>query len=135
MSDVCQFIAAEKAVHPVALLRRVLGVVRSSSHVWRKGEEARQAETWADDALVHEITAIHPASEGACVSRGCTLNCATGPSRQPQAGGADHARTRDHRRHTLKSSPADPAWPAGRAGTRPAWSGTSHGGHPERYRS
>lgn len=43
MSEVHRFIAAEKAVHPVALLRGVLGVVRSSFHAWLKAERARPA--------------------------------------------------------------------------------------------
>jgi len=65
VSEVYRFIAAEKAVHPVALLCRVLGVVRSSFYAWLEAEEARQARTRADDALAHEITVIHLASKGA----------------------------------------------------------------------
>ncbi|WP_413797171.1 IS3 family transposase [Streptomyces iranensis] len=65
MSEVYRFIAAEKAVHPVALLCRVLGVVRSSFYAWLEAEEARQARARADDALAHEITVIHLASKGA----------------------------------------------------------------------
>ncbi|MFE2442697.1 IS3 family transposase [Streptomyces sp. NPDC021218] len=65
MSEVYRFIAAEKAVHPVALLCRVLGVVRSSFYAWLEAEQARQARTRADEALAHEITVIHLASKGA----------------------------------------------------------------------
>jgi putative transposase len=65
VSEVCRFIAAEKAVYPVALLCRVLGVVRSSFYAWLEAEEAREARTRADDALAHEITVIHLASKGA----------------------------------------------------------------------
>jgi transposase InsO family protein len=49
----------------VALLRRVLGVVRSSFYAWLEAEAARQAKTRSDDALAHEITVIHLASKGA----------------------------------------------------------------------
>ncbi|GAA1156973.1 MULTISPECIES: IS3 family transposase [Streptomyces violaceusniger group] len=65
MSEVYRFIAAEKAVYPVALLCRVLGVVRSSFYAWLEAEQARQARTRADEALAHEITVIHLASKGA----------------------------------------------------------------------
>jgi hypothetical protein len=51
VSEVYRFIAAEKAVYPVALLCRVLGVVRSSFYAWLETEEARQARLRADDAL------------------------------------------------------------------------------------
>ncbi|MGK3111377.1 hypothetical protein ACPCYV_47700 [Streptomyces mordarskii] len=53
MSEVYRFIAAEKAVHPVALLCRVLGVVRSSFYAWLEAEEARQARTRADGSRNH----------------------------------------------------------------------------------
>ncbi|MET8183988.1 IS3 family transposase [Streptomyces sp. NPDC005336] len=65
MSEVYRFIAAEKAAYPVALLCRVLGVVRSSFYAWLEAEEARRARTRADDTLAHEITVIHLASKGA----------------------------------------------------------------------
>ncbi|MCQ8193911.1 IS3 family transposase [Streptomyces rugosispiralis] len=65
VSEVYRFIAAEKAAYPVALLCRVLGVVRSSFYAWLEAEEVRQARTRADDALAHEITVIHLASKGA----------------------------------------------------------------------
>ncbi|MFD8387290.1 IS3 family transposase [Streptomyces sp. NPDC059679] len=60
-----QFIAAEKAVHPVTLLCRVLGVIRSSFYAWLEAEQDRQARDRADEALAHEITLIHLASKGA----------------------------------------------------------------------
>ncbi|MCO6703408.1 IS3 family transposase [Streptomyces sp. CHA1] len=44
------------------LLCRVLHVARSSCYAWREGEAARQARRAADDALAHEITALHIAS-------------------------------------------------------------------------
>lgn len=42
MNEVYRFIAAEKATYPVALLCRVLGVVRSSFYAWLEAEEARE---------------------------------------------------------------------------------------------
>ncbi|QKV97204.1 IS3 family transposase [Streptomyces sp. NA02950] len=65
MNEVYRFVAAEKAVHPVALLCRVLGVVRSSFSAWLEAEQARSARERADEALAHEITVIHLASKGA----------------------------------------------------------------------
>ncbi|MGA6161007.1 IS3 family transposase [Stenotrophomonas sp. NPDC087984] len=65
MSEVYQFIAAEKAVYPVTLLCRVLGVVRSSFYAWLEAEQDRRARERADEALAHEITLIHLASNGA----------------------------------------------------------------------
>jgi putative transposase len=65
VSEVYRFIAAEKAVYPVALLCRVLGVVRSSFYAWLEAEQARQEKKRSDDALAHEITVIHLASKGA----------------------------------------------------------------------
>ncbi|MFE5163267.1 hypothetical protein ACFRNT_33235 [Streptomyces sp. NPDC056697] len=65
MSEVYQFIAAEKAAYPVTLLCRVLGVVRSSFYAWLEAEQDRRARQRADEALAHEITLIHLASNGA----------------------------------------------------------------------
>ncbi|MBW8086575.1 hypothetical protein IGW14_00555 [Streptomyces hygroscopicus subsp. hygroscopicus] len=48
MSEIYRFIAAEKAAHPVALLCRVLGVVRSLYYAWLDAAEARQARTRAE---------------------------------------------------------------------------------------
>ncbi|WP_079085223.1 IS3 family transposase [Streptomyces dysideae] len=49
----------------MALLCRVLGVVRSSFYAWLEAEETRQVRARADDSLAHEITVIHVASKGA----------------------------------------------------------------------
>ncbi|MGY0063382.1 IS3 family transposase [Streptomyces sp. LZ34] len=65
MNEVYRFIAAEKATYPVALLCRVLGVVRSSFYAWLEAEEAREERVRADEALAHEIMVIHLASKGA----------------------------------------------------------------------
>ncbi|MEU1948186.1 IS3 family transposase, partial [Streptomyces sp. NPDC020125] len=65
MSEVYQFIAAEKAAYPVTLLCRVLGVVRSSFYAWLEAEQDRRARQRADEALAHEITLIHLAPNGA----------------------------------------------------------------------
>lgn len=65
MSEVYRFIAAEKATYPVTLLCRILGVPRSSYYAWADGQDARSARLRADDALAHEITAVHLASRGA----------------------------------------------------------------------
>jgi len=64
VSEVCRFIAKEKANYPVALLCRVLGVARSTFYAWLTGEEARRARQRADQALAQEITVIHLASRG-----------------------------------------------------------------------
>ncbi|MEU9247712.1 IS3 family transposase [Streptomyces sp. NPDC048385] len=65
MNEVYRFIAAEKAVYPVALLCRRLGVARSSFYAWLEAEQARSARERADEALAHDITVIHLASKGA----------------------------------------------------------------------
>ncbi|WP_330278833.1 IS3 family transposase [Streptomyces sp. NBC_00056] len=62
MTAVYAFIEAEKTTHNVALLCRLLQVVRSSFYAWRAGEQARRAKQAADDALAHEITVLHIAS-------------------------------------------------------------------------
>jgi transposase InsO family protein len=62
MSDVYAFIEAEKTTHKVALLCRLLKVARSSFYAWQAGHQARAARRAADDALAHEITALHIAS-------------------------------------------------------------------------
>ncbi|MFF9347307.1 hypothetical protein [Streptomyces sp. NPDC014734] len=62
MSGLYRFIHAEKANCPTVLLCRVLHVARSSSYAWRDGEAARQRRQAADDALAHEISALHIAS-------------------------------------------------------------------------
>lgn len=92
MNGVHQFIAVEKAVYPVTLLGRVLGVVRSSFYAWLEAEHHRRAGERADEALAHEITVIHLSSKGAYgVPAGARRAAATGPAGQPQTGGADHA--------------------------------------------
>jgi len=65
VSEACRFIAAEKATYRVALPCRILGVPRSSYDAWADGQQARQLRALADDALAHEITRVHLASEGA----------------------------------------------------------------------
>ncbi|GAA3914460.1 hypothetical protein GCM10023084_77650 [Streptomyces lacrimifluminis] len=65
MSELYRFIAAEKATYPVTLLCRILGVLRSTYYAWTQGQDARGARLRADEALVHEITVVHPASRGA----------------------------------------------------------------------
>ncbi|QCD53565.1 transposase [Streptomyces hawaiiensis] len=62
MNDVYAFIEAEKTAHSVALLCRLLKAARSSFYAWMAGEQARAARRAADDALAHEITALHIAS-------------------------------------------------------------------------
>ncbi|MEU0163670.1 IS3 family transposase [Streptomyces sp. NPDC006261] len=62
MTALCRLIHAEKVNYPVVLLCRTLHVTRSSYYAWREGEAARQARQAADDALAHEITALHIAS-------------------------------------------------------------------------
>ncbi|WP_180989530.1 hypothetical protein [Streptomyces cahuitamycinicus] len=46
MSELCRFIHAEKANHPVILLCRALHVARSSCYAWREGEAAWTPSTW-----------------------------------------------------------------------------------------
>ncbi|WP_414507544.1 hypothetical protein [Streptomyces sp. NEAU-L66] len=86
-SEVCRFIAAEKAVYLVALLCRALGVVRSSFYAWLDAEEARQARMRADDALAHEITVIHLASKGAYRVPRCMPSCDAWEGESTASGG------------------------------------------------
>lgn len=62
---VYRFIGAEEAVCPVALLCRVLGVVRSPFYARLEVEQARSVPARAEEVLVHEITVVHLASNGA----------------------------------------------------------------------
>ncbi|WP_372412357.1 IS3 family transposase [Streptomyces luteireticuli] len=64
MSEIYAFIEAEKTTHSVALMCRLLKVARSSFCAWQAAEEARAAREAADDALAHEIAALHLASKG-----------------------------------------------------------------------
>ncbi|GAA2566271.1 MULTISPECIES: IS3 family transposase [Streptomyces] len=63
MTDVYRFTEAEKTTFGVALLCRLLKVARSSFCAWAEGEAARRRRQEADDALAHEITALHVASK------------------------------------------------------------------------
>jgi putative transposase len=57
-----QFIAAEQAHHPVALVCRVLGVSRSGYYAWRQRRPSPRST--ADDALRRTIRQIHTTSRG-----------------------------------------------------------------------
>ncbi|MEU4681855.1 IS3 family transposase [Streptomyces xinghaiensis] len=63
MNEVYTFIEAEKTTHGVALLCWLLKVARSSFYAWLAGEKARAARRVADEALAHEITVLHIASQ------------------------------------------------------------------------
>ena len=84
MSELYRLIHAEKATHPIVLLWRVPKVARSSFYAWCEGEAARRARQAADDALAHEITAVHIASRHTYGVPASTRNCA-GPAGEPQA--------------------------------------------------
>lgn len=75
MSELYRLIHAEKATCPIVLLCRVLKVARSSYYGWREGEASRRARQAADDALAHEITVLHIASDPPTASRASTPNC------------------------------------------------------------
>ncbi|MEU2978380.1 IS3 family transposase [Streptomyces hirsutus] len=63
MTAVHAFVEAERTTHNVALPCRLLKAARSSFYAWRAGEQARRAKQAADDALAHEITVLHIASQ------------------------------------------------------------------------
>ncbi|CAM5641953.1 hypothetical protein SAVIM338S_06295 [Streptomyces avidinii] len=62
MNDAYAFIEAEKTTHGVAFLCRLLKVARSSFYAWLAAAKSRAYRLAADEALVHEIAAIHVAS-------------------------------------------------------------------------
>ncbi|MFM9457406.1 IS3 family transposase [Streptomyces europaeiscabiei] len=62
MGEICRFIHAEKANHPIVLPCRTLHVARTSCYAWREGEAARPAGQAANDVLAYEITVLHIAS-------------------------------------------------------------------------
>ncbi|MFJ9613797.1 IS3 family transposase [Streptomyces noursei] len=64
MSVIFAFIEAEKTTHGVAFLCGLLNVARSSFYAWRAAVKNRAARKAADQALAHEITAIHLAFRG-----------------------------------------------------------------------
>jgi putative transposase len=57
---VFRFIAAEKANHPISLMRRVLGVSRSGFHAWHARRPSCRARE--DEQLLKRIEAIHAES-------------------------------------------------------------------------
>ncbi|MER7043121.1 IS3 family transposase [Streptomyces microflavus] len=63
MTGLYRFIEAEKTTFGVALLCRLLKVARSSFYAWAEGEAARRRRQEADDALAHQITVLHVASQ------------------------------------------------------------------------
>ncbi|MFE4832346.1 IS3 family transposase [Streptomyces sp. NPDC056672] len=64
MNNTYAFIEAEKTAHGVAFLCTLLKVARSSFYAWLAAQKARVARQAADEALAHQITAIHLASRG-----------------------------------------------------------------------
>jgi putative transposase len=57
-----EFVTAHQAVHPIATMRRVLGVPPSGYYTWR--EPPRSIRARADVRLSAEIQAIHRESRG-----------------------------------------------------------------------
>ncbi|GGY00845.1 hypothetical protein GCM10010358_63470 [Streptomyces minutiscleroticus] len=82
MSAVHAFIEAEKTTYPVALLRRLLKVARSSFYAWQAGEQERRARRLARRA-VSPVGGAGAAGRdaGGCVGAGLSAHRAgPGPS-------------------------------------------------------